>query len=100
MSNLWSKFAPGSPGVSDKKSPAPGGLGALIPRPEVGVGAQGYPGAWAPGFETLLLYVIISSFDFFDDRAFMKIRNVPYVAKNPFIKASAARVSTTLRILI
>ena len=33
LPNLCSKIAPASPGVSDKKSPAPGGLGASIPRP-------------------------------------------------------------------
>ena len=55
MPNLCSKIAPASPGVSDKKSPAPGGLGASItrPRPEVGAGAPGHPGAYPPGLETL-----------------------------------------------
>ena len=46
---LCSKIAPASPGVSDKKSPAPGGLGASIPRPRSGGGGPGAFGGLAPG---------------------------------------------------
>ena len=53
LPNLCSKIAPASPGVSDKKSPAPGVWELQFPAPEVGAGAPGHPGAWPPGFETL-----------------------------------------------
>ena len=51
LPNLCSKIAPASPGVSDKKSPAPGGLGASIPRPRPrsGGGGPGASGGLAPG---------------------------------------------------
>ena len=51
--HLCSKIAPASPGVSDKKSPAPGGLGASIPRPRPrsGGGGPGASGGLAPGVE-------------------------------------------------
>ena len=49
LPNLCSKIAPASPGVSDKKSTAPGGLGASIPRPRPR--SRGGP----PGFETLVI---------------------------------------------
>ena len=51
MPNLCSKIAPASPGVSDKKSPAPGGLGASIPRPRPrsGGGGPGASGGLSPG---------------------------------------------------
>ena len=51
LPNLCSKIAPASPGVSDKKPPAPGGLGASIPRPRPrsGGGGPGASGGLAPG---------------------------------------------------
>ena len=51
LPHLCSKIAPASPGVSDKKSPAPGGLGASIPRPRPrsGGGGSGASGGLAPG---------------------------------------------------
>ena len=49
LPNLCSKIAPASPGVSDKKSPAPGGLGASIPRPRSGGGGPGASGGLTPG---------------------------------------------------
>ena len=51
LPHLCSKIAPASPGVSDKKSPAPGGLGASIPRPRPrsGGGGPGASGGLAPG---------------------------------------------------
>ena len=49
LPHLCSKIAPASPGVSDKKSPAPGGLGALITRPRSGGGGPGASGGLAPG---------------------------------------------------
>ena len=42
-SNLCSKIAPASPGVSEKKSPGPRGLDASIPRPHPR-GGGGAPG--------------------------------------------------------
>ena len=51
LPHLCSKIAPASPGVSDKKSPAPGGLGASIPRPRPrsGGGGPGASGGLSPG---------------------------------------------------
>ena len=58
LPNLCSKIAPASPGVSDKKSPAPGGLGASIPRPRPrsGGGGPGASGGLAPGVRNSNLY--------------------------------------------
>ena len=64
LPNLCSKIAPASPGVSDKKSPAPGGLGASIPRPRPrsGGGGPGASGGLAPGVKnSISIYVCYGS---------------------------------------